>query len=230
MQPLPDLQLDELARAAAAGDRQALEALARHLTPPLYGLIRARVQSDVDAEDVLNDTWAAVIPALTAYDAGRPFRAFVVGIAHNKVSDYWRRRGRRPPPGPLPDALVAATGDPAQAPDDGDLVRRLPGCWAGLTAEQRQIILYRSPAPAVLPAGPPVVTTLDELCLWLGNRVPFAEVARRLGRPEADTGKLRAAFGRAVRRLLTCLKVLPGRAGDEFDGVERAPVGGERIR
>jgi len=87
---------DPLVTAAVHGDRQAVERLLERIRPMVLRYCRARVgrigRSFATADDVCQEVLLGVITALPNYrDQGRPFLAFVYGIAAHKVADSQRR-------------------------------------------------------------------------------------------------------------------------------------------
>ncbi|WP_189160232.1 RNA polymerase sigma factor ShbA [Lentzea pudingi] len=82
--------------AAVAGDRQAIERVLHFIRPLVVKYCRARVgRSAVTADSVAQDVCLAVLTALPKYrDQGRPFLAFVYGIAVHKVADAHRAAAR----------------------------------------------------------------------------------------------------------------------------------------
>nr|WP_158854730.1 RNA polymerase sigma factor ShbA [Saccharothrix deserti] len=76
---------------AAQGDRVAVSRLLEHLRPLVVRYCRARIgrrdRSFISADDVAQEVCLAVLRALPTYrDQGRPFLAFVYGIAAHKVA------------------------------------------------------------------------------------------------------------------------------------------------
>ena len=87
--------LDESVAAAVEGDPQAVERLLAAIRPLVVRYCRARVgrqeRSFASADDVAQEVCLAVLTALPSYrDQGRPFLAFVYGIAQHKVADAHR--------------------------------------------------------------------------------------------------------------------------------------------
>ncbi|MGY0234719.1 RNA polymerase sigma factor ShbA [Longispora urticae] len=143
-------ELTGLAVRAAAGDQQALSDLLVKLRPLILRYCRARLGrvggGYLTADDVAQEVCLAVLAALPRYqDLGRPFAAFVFGIAGHKVTDAHRAAQRaltvapveqvpeRPDPGADPEAQAVAA----------DLSRQLAGLLERLTPVQREIILLR---------------------------------------------------------------------------------------
>ncbi|WP_018331287.1 RNA polymerase sigma factor ShbA [Actinomycetospora chiangmaiensis] len=144
----PDARLDGLVDRARTGDRGALEQVLRVVRPLVVRYCRSRLgrtaTSAGEADDVAQEVCLAVLRALPDYrDQGRPFLAFVFGIATHKVADAHRGTARRPVP-------VEVTHDRAD-PDDGPetlAVRRAgePGLLrvvAALPARQREVLHLR---------------------------------------------------------------------------------------
>lgn len=114
-----------LARRAASGDAQALEALYGRYSGALHAHITHRLSgSREDVEDVWQETLLAAVRALPTYDGRSRFFTWLCGIAGHKIADHLRRSGRSPemvfsdlPPeqlleladsGPLPDDILAS--------------------------------------------------------------------------------------------------------------------------
>src|SRR5690242_2994931 len=93
-------QLAALAARAATGDPVSQDALLAHLRPLVLRYCRARLSrngssSYGEADDVAQEVCYAVLTALPRYrDVGRPFMAFVFGIAAHKVADAHRSASR----------------------------------------------------------------------------------------------------------------------------------------
>jgi RNA polymerase sigma-70 factor (ECF subfamily) len=102
------------------------------------------------ADDVAQEVCLGVLASLPRYrDEGRPFSAFVFGIAAHKVADAQRALARhkviavdtttagsvldRPDPAPGPEQQAVAT----------DLARRLSTLLSKLTETQREIVVLR---------------------------------------------------------------------------------------
>ena len=95
MTPSSEPDTDELARQARAGDREAAGLLLGIFRPQVVRYCRSRlgrVAGSYDvADDVAQEVCLAVLTALPRYrEQGRPFAAFVFGIAAHKVADAHR--------------------------------------------------------------------------------------------------------------------------------------------
>ena len=92
---LPD---DELAAAAKAGDRDALESLLRRHHDRLYALARRLVGNPDDALDATQDALLAISRGLHRFDGRSSFGTWAYRVATNACFDELRRRRRRPEP------------------------------------------------------------------------------------------------------------------------------------
>jgi len=135
--------------AAVGGDRQAVERLLTHISPLVVRYCRARIglheRSAVSAEDVAQEVCLAVLKALPGFqDQGRPFLAFVYGIAHNKVADVHRAaaRNKSEPMADVPDVPETQAG-PEQRAMQSDLTVRMAALLRVLPAKQREILVLR---------------------------------------------------------------------------------------
>jgi RNA polymerase sigma-70 factor (ECF subfamily) len=155
----------DLAMQAARGDRSALEALLTQIRPLAHRYCRARLGGhgwEHAADDVAQEVCLAILDALPRYrDEGRPFEAFMYGIAAHKVADVLRARSRDGLPiaevpddvasDPTPEEHAMRRSDAAVA---RSLLSRLPEqlrelivlrVAVGLTAEETGQALGMSP-------------------------------------------------------------------------------------
>jgi RNA polymerase sigma-70 factor (ECF subfamily) len=135
--------------AAVEGDRQAIERLLASIRPLVVRYCRARVgrqeQSFPSAEDVAQDVCLAVLTALPRFrPEGRPFLAFVYGIAAHKVADVHRAAARNRselfPEVPDSPEIVA---DPEQRALQGELSERMAQLLRVLPEKHREIVVLR---------------------------------------------------------------------------------------
>ncbi|MEJ7705741.1 MAG: sigma-70 family RNA polymerase sigma factor [Geodermatophilaceae bacterium] len=142
-------ELDALVAAAVKGDRRALEAVLGVIQPFVTRYCRARLGSQngsqVSADDVAQEVCLAVINALPGYrDHGRPFLAFMYGIAAHKVNDarrsQWRNRSN--PVSEVPDRAEVGAG-PEQHAMNSALSEQMGQLLEILSPKQREILLLR---------------------------------------------------------------------------------------
>ncbi len=143
----PSLE-DEVHRAVA-GDRLAIAWLLASVRPLVVRYCRARVgrqeRSFASADDVAQEVCLAVLTALPTYkDHGRPFLAFVYGIAAHKVADAHRAalRNRAEPVPDVPDAPTDEDG-PEQTALRAELSRHMASLLKILPDKQQEILLLR---------------------------------------------------------------------------------------
>lgn len=118
-QPTATRDLSRLAAAAQRGATEDLEALLERVRTIAHRYTWARLSAYPGglhlADDVAQDICLAVFRALPHYrDRGRPFEAFVHGVASRKVADARRALARHP----LPTADVPDEIDDAPTPED----------------------------------------------------------------------------------------------------------------
>jgi RNA polymerase sigma-70 factor (ECF subfamily) len=119
----PEGELNTLAARAADDEPRALEQLLARIRPMVVRYCRARLGrvgggSYTTADDVAQEVCLAVLSALPRYrDLGRPFSAFVFGIAAHKVTDAHRGAGRdlSRPVEVLPDVVDPELGPESHA-------------------------------------------------------------------------------------------------------------------
>ncbi|GAB3903237.1 sigma-70 family RNA polymerase sigma factor [Kibdelosporangium lantanae] len=138
-------------REAVAGDRQAIGRVLAYVRPLVVRYCRARVgrqnRSFGSADDVAQEVCLAVLTALPKYrDQGRPFLAFVYGIAAHKVADVHRAaaRNRAEPVAEVPDEVDDQTAGPEQRAMQGELTQRVKRLLEVLPEKQREIVILRT--------------------------------------------------------------------------------------
>jgi RNA polymerase sigma-70 factor (ECF subfamily) len=151
--PVGDAEAREGAQAdvaaAVEGDRQAIQRLLANIRPLVVRYCRARVgrqeRSFASADDVAQDVCLAVLMALPSYRyEGRPFLAFVYGIAAHKVADVHRaaRRNRSEPVPDVPDTPEVLTS-PEQRALQGELSGQMADLLLVLSEKHREIVVLR---------------------------------------------------------------------------------------
>ena len=146
---IPGERLDAAVAQAAAGSRDALREVVETIRPIVLRYIRARIgtteRSGLSADDVAQEVCLAAIQALPRYqDQGRPFLAFVYGIASHKVADAHRAaaRNKSEPTDVVPERYSLDAG-PEQMAMQSDSAARMNKLLALLPDKQREILTLR---------------------------------------------------------------------------------------
>jgi RNA polymerase sigma-70 factor, ECF subfamily len=137
-----------LVSRATSGDSTAIAMLLTDLRPYVLRYCRARLGGpggDMDAaDDAAQEVLVGVLTALPRYrEMGKPFEAFVFGIAAHKVADVKRQYRRNPvPTDAVPDGV-----DPDPGPEDvalrSDRARIARQLLDLLPEQSRELILLR---------------------------------------------------------------------------------------
>lgn len=140
---------DELVALAMAGDPTAVGCVLGIIRPLAVRYCRARLgrmdRSAVSADDVAQEVCLAVLTALPGYRVqGRPFLAFVYGIASHKVIDAHRAasRNRSEPVADVPDSVDTGDG-PEQRALRVELTGKMSRLLDQLPDKQREILVLR---------------------------------------------------------------------------------------
>src|SRR5713226_4706673 len=81
------------------GSHPAFEQLFARYRGPLYGFFRRRLNGDERAEDLMQETFLAVIRAADRYTPTALVRTYLYSIAMNLLAAERRKRFRDSPPG-----------------------------------------------------------------------------------------------------------------------------------
>jgi RNA polymerase sigma-70 factor (ECF subfamily) len=172
----------EIAGLPSPTEPGAFEELYRAYAPRVYGYLRTRVNSDAEAEDLAARTFANAFASLDRYRArGGGFGSWLMTIAHNLLVNWYRDRGRRPPPASLEEAAEVPSGAPGPEfqLERNERIQAIRGAIEQLGAEQQRLIRLKY---------------LDGLT--------NAQIGRILGRSE---GAVKAMHHRTLRKLLGLL-------------------------
>lgn len=131
--------------AARDGEPSAWVALHDDVAPLVHAYLRH--QSLDDPDDVAGETLLQVVRDLHRFHGDhRQFRSWVLTIAHHRMLDARRARGRRPAD-PVPverfRALASGPTDASEAALQADSLEHVLALLAGLTEEQRTVVLLR---------------------------------------------------------------------------------------
>ncbi len=163
------------------GDEEAFAELYRRHRRPLFVYLLSLVRHRETAEELLQETFLALLSGLDRLDGSLDLRPFLVRTARNRAIDFLRRKrvGERALERRAAEALFkTASGSPPDRPGDAE---RLSALVLDLPEEQREVILLR---------------------IFYG--MTFVEIARASGSPEGSVvsryryglEKLRAALAR----------------------------------
>ncbi|NLO28062.1 MAG: sigma-70 family RNA polymerase sigma factor [Actinobacteria bacterium] len=178
-----------LVEAACRGEESAVEALYRTHFDTIYRYVLLRLGSTAAAEDVTSQVFLGMIKGLGRYqDQGRPFVAWLYGIAQRQIAFFQRSQGRAPTPVDL-DAATELVADSA-GPD--------------ATAEERELRVAVARALGKVPKGQREVIMLRYVL-----SLSVAETAALVGRTEGAVKQLQ------LRGLATMKNIL-GQAGREL--------------
>jgi RNA polymerase sigma-70 factor (ECF subfamily) len=134
--------IDELARAATAGEVEAVARLYDELITPVYRYVALRLRRREDAEDVTHQVFERIVAGLPRYrQNGRPFTAWAFRIARNAVIDHVRRERRVEPL----DAVAEPSDDVVleSLSVRGEEIRELRIAIRGLTPDQQEALALR---------------------------------------------------------------------------------------
>jgi RNA polymerase sigma-70 factor (ECF subfamily) len=146
-------EVAELVAAAVRGDGPAIEALLGYVLPLALRYCRGRLLrlpggARHHVDDVAQEVCVAVLCALPRYrDTGRPFEAFVYGIAAHKIADLQRAAMRGPGSTVIPPDDLPETPDDSLGPEERALLSS-DAAWikellSNLPARQRELVLLR---------------------------------------------------------------------------------------
>ena len=102
-----------LVRGSLAGDERCMRALVERFQGMVFGLCYRMLGRREDAEDVAQEVFLRVFRSLHRWDAGRPFKPWLLTIAANRCRTVLSNRSRSPVASEFVEqsAVAAATTD-----------------------------------------------------------------------------------------------------------------------
>lgn len=116
------------------GSREAFEELFARYRGPLFGFFRRRLETAERAEDLAQETFLAIIRAVSRYQPRAQVRTYVYGIALKLLAAERRKHREETLPDSFPEPLLIETPDVALS------VRQALG---KLDSSEREILMLR---------------------------------------------------------------------------------------
>jgi RNA polymerase sigma-70 factor, ECF subfamily len=92
--PLPSDE--DLMRLYQKGDERAFRRLYERHRAPLWRFVRRTAPAGADSEEIVQETWLAVVYGRDKYRPDARFATYLFSIAHRRGIERWRRQGRQP--------------------------------------------------------------------------------------------------------------------------------------
>jgi RNA polymerase sigma-70 factor (ECF subfamily) len=174
--------LGELGDRLARGEQAAFAELYDQCADRLHHYLTVRLQSRVDADDVLQETFVRLARTRRKLSGVENLSAYVFTIAHNEALRLLARRSRDPLAQSTidPKALFCPAGDDLQ---QREAAEQLAAALLRLPAEQREVVHLKTYAGltlseiAVVTGSPPGTvatryrTALAKLKDWLAEKI-----------------------------------------------------------
>lgn len=141
---LPDRELVERCRRDLKAAQGSFRTLYERHAPTVFRFLRGMVGEEA-AQDCLQETFLRVLRSLERYDSRRPFKPWVLGVAHKVALNARRDSARRPAPQPLPEAGVPngeESGGAEQVARDEERAL-LQEALSELPDDEREVFLLR---------------------------------------------------------------------------------------
>ena len=88
-------QIDRYVVLAQKGESSAFEALYDHFYDQIFRYIAFKTSDSLIAEDLTEDVFLRMLESIRKFKPqGHPFSSWIFRIAHNRVIDHYRKRGR----------------------------------------------------------------------------------------------------------------------------------------
>src|SRR5262245_36095962 len=173
-----------LVRRCLRGEAVAVRTLIERFQGEVFGLCVRMLNHRHDAEDVTQEVFLRVFRSLRRWDATRPLRPWIMGIAVNRCRTWISQRVRRPEP---VDYLQETAG--REDPDDAsELVLEIRSALADLRPEYRAVVvLFHEQGQSYHEIAEAVDRPVGTVKTWLHRaRLEMLERLRRRGMVPED--------------------------------------------
>jgi RNA polymerase sigma-70 factor, ECF subfamily len=132
-----DQQLAHAIARAQAGDTSALHFIYVRYADDVYGYVKSIVRDSHDAEDITQDVFAKLLPAIKKYERRAvPFGGWLLRVARNAALDHFRSRRQIP-------VEEVRVNDPGHEQVGSDRLRSLRTAFDRLPEDQREVMILR---------------------------------------------------------------------------------------
>lgn len=137
-----DSNEQELLNGARAFDQTTLGVIYDRYSPGIYRYALRLTGDECQAEDCLAETFMRLLKALHAGQGPRDhLQAYLYRIAHNWITDYYRRNRREELP--LSETVQDGRPDTASAAEENITAQQVRSILMKLTPDQRQVVLLK---------------------------------------------------------------------------------------
>jgi len=175
-----------LVRRCLRGDAAAVRTLVERFQSEVFGLCVRLLGHRHDAEDVTQEVFLRVFRSLKGWDASRPLKPWLMGIAVNRCRTWLTQRSRRPE---TVDYLQdVAAGPPAD--DSGELLREIRAALSELRPEYRLVfVLFHEQGQPYEDIAQAIERPVGTVKTWLHRaRLEILDRLRRRGMvPDPET-------------------------------------------
>jgi len=173
-----------LVQRCLLGQGDAIRQLVERFQPEVFGLCVRILHHRHDAEDVTQEVFLRVFRSLRRWDADRPLKPWIMGIAVNRCRTWLAQRARRPE---SVDYLQDTA--PSPPPDDSaELLREIRAAVDGLRPDYRAVfVLFHEQGQAYEEIAQALERPVGTIKTWLHRaRLEVLEQLQRRGMVPAN--------------------------------------------
>jgi RNA polymerase sigma-70 factor, ECF subfamily len=128
------------------GDAGAFDRLYARHKGPLYRMVLRSIRDRGVAEELYQEIWMRVIEARERYTVQAKFTTWLYTIAHNRLTDHWRKRGLKLVELGEHDVPAPVGDEPAARAEAREQIGRFAAAVAALPEAQRAAFLLHEEA------------------------------------------------------------------------------------
>jgi RNA polymerase sigma factor (sigma-70 family) len=187
-----------LVRRCLGAEAEAIRQLVERFQGDVYGLCVRLLGHRQDAEDVTQEVFLRVFRSLQAWDATRPLKPWVMGIAVNRCRTWLTQRAKRPE---LVDHLQDTLADQPED-DSAELMTEIRSALADLRVEYRTVfVLFHEQGQPYEDIAQTLARPVGTIKTWLHRaRLEILERLRMRGMVSDQESPTGGPMGKSERR------------------------------
>jgi RNA polymerase sigma-70 factor (ECF subfamily) len=138
--------MEQLVKEVLAGKRGSATKFYQTYVSRVRGYLLARLPTEADAEDILQDTFLSAFDSLLLYRGDSSVATWLLSIARHEVADFYRKRYVRQAvekTSPLFEEMILATETPEFVMEKSRLRKRFVAAYKSLSREHQDVLSFR---------------------------------------------------------------------------------------
>lgn len=131
---------DQLLAKLRTGDPQAVEQWFKAFHHPLLKFVKAKINSEVDAEEIVQETFINCLKHLPLFRGTSSIKTWMQGVARHEIADYYRKKYAKKAMAALPLNELILSDEVENSHEVAEKVRQV---FDRMSSHQRELLLLK---------------------------------------------------------------------------------------